>query len=68
MKIIILLSALAVTLCGCYGYKTTRTIKSAGNECSYSVGRIGNSVIGYEETDMTNEERAEKECKEWLKK
>ncbi len=68
MNKLFILSVLAVTLCGCYGYGTTRTIKSGDKECAYSVTKTGNAIVGYGENGLTNEKRGEKDCKEWLAK
>ena len=68
MNKIMILSVLAVSLCGCYGYSTTRTIKPTGNECAYNVNKSGNMIVGYSETPTSNQRRAEKDCNEWLKK
>ncbi|MBN1281487.1 MAG: hypothetical protein JW985_00770 [Alphaproteobacteria bacterium] len=68
MKKIILLTALTVSLTGCYVYKTEHIMKPAGKECSYNVSKIGNSIVGYSESSNSNEFRAEKDCKEWLRK
>ncbi|MDR3208263.1 MAG: hypothetical protein LBT45_00240 [Rickettsiales bacterium] len=61
------LLGLAVVLAGCYGYGTERVLKSGNKECKYVVRKDGNAVLGYDETAWTNEERSEKECREWLK-
>ena len=68
MKKLMLLSALAVSLCGCYGYSTTHTIKPTGNECAYNVSKTGNAIFGYSETPTSNQKRAEKDCNAWLAK
>jgi hypothetical protein len=64
------MSALAVLLSGCYyGYTTVRTVKAdGGRECSIEIAKKGNSVFGYDESDFSNLERGEKDCREWLKK
>jgi len=64
----IVLSLAAVSLVGCYGYNTTRSIKSGDRECKYTLDKSGNMIFGYKETPFTNETRSEKECLEWLKK
>ena len=68
MKQTILLMAVAFTMCGCYTYKTTHTIKTDGKECSYTVHKSGNALVGYSETDLTNEKRSEKDCNAWISK
>ncbi|MCL2017413.1 MAG: hypothetical protein FWG80_01385 [Alphaproteobacteria bacterium] len=62
-----LFAAIAVILTGCYSYSTDRTIKSGNKECVYKVTKNGNALLGYQESDWTNENRSEKDCIEFLK-